>query len=409
MKPNVLSRKQIEFWANCNHRWNIKTGATRSGKTYMDYFLIPKRLISVRGQEGMNVILGNTRETIRRNIILPMQQIYGRERISNIKVDNSCMMFGEQVFILGADNSNHVDRIRGMSLKYCYGDEVTTWNKDVFDMLKSRLDKPYSCFDGTCNPDNPSHWFKEFLESDADIYQQAYEIDDNPFLSKEFVENLKKEYSGTVYYDRYILGLWALAEGLIYPNYQDCIGEMPEGSVITDYVLSIDYGTLNAFSGILWAKSGKTWYAIDEYYYSGRSTGKQKTDEDYARDLDEFIKPIWNERKKKSGNLVEKIKVIIDPSAASFITLLRRREWAKVLQADNAVLDGIRDTAVCMQNGKIKVSPKMLSWKKEVEGYRWDEDSQTDKPIKENDHAMDSMRYFVRTMRLARVKREVIG
>ena len=406
MKQDVLSRKQIEFWANCNSRWNVKTGATRSGKTYMDYFLIPRRLLAVRGEEGMNVILGNTRETVRRNVILPMQQIYGSKRISNIRNDNSCRMFGEQVFILGADNSNHVDRIRGMSLKYCYGDEVTTWNQEVFDMLKSRLDKEYSCFDGTCNPDSPAHWFKQFLDSDADIYQQAYTIDDNPFLSPVFIENLKKEYAGTVYYDRYILGLWTLAEGLIYPNYQACIGELPEGAKPTDYVLSIDYGTLNAFSGILWCKSGATWYAVKEYYYSGRDTGKQKTDEDYAKDLDEFINPIWQERKKNSGELVQKIRVIIDPSAASFITLLKRREWAKVTAADNAVLDGIRDTAVCMQNGKIKVSESLQNWRKEVEGYRWDDESQTDKPIKENDHAMDSMRYFVRTMKLARVKRE---
>lgn len=215
------SDKQLQFWREATHRWNVKTGATRSGKTYMDYFLIPRRLLAVKGKDGLSVILGNTRETIRRNIIIPMQTIYGSKRVGNIRADNSCMMFGEQVFCLGADNVNHVDRLRGTSIKYCYGDEVTTWHSEVFDMLKSRLDKPYSIFDGTCNPENPRHWFKTFLDSDADIYQQAYTLDDNPFLDASFVENLKKEYAGTVYYDRFILGLWAAAEGVIYKAFAD--------------------------------------------------------------------------------------------------------------------------------------------------------------------------------------------
>ena len=217
----ILSDKQRAFWRECTHRWNVKSGATRSGKTYMDYFLIPRRLLAVAGKDGLNVILGNTRETIRRNIILPMQNMYGPERVSNLRADNSCEMFGQKVFCLGTETVNRVDRLRGTSIKYCYGDEVTTWHPDVFDMLKSRLDKPYSRFDGTCNPGSPNHWFKTFLDSDADIYQQAYSIDDNPYLDPVFVENLKREYSGTVLYDRYILGLWVAAEGVIYRLFAD--------------------------------------------------------------------------------------------------------------------------------------------------------------------------------------------
>lgn len=232
MSKVEFSPMQRQFWREANHRWNIKTGATRSGKTYMDYFVIPKRLIAGEGKDGLNVILGNTRETIRRNVILPMQAMYGAKRVGNIRSDNSCMMFGQRVFCLGADNANHVDRLRGSSIKYCYGDEIVTWSPDVFDMLKSRLDKPYSLFDGTCNPDSPQHWFYEFLQSDADIYQQAYTIDDNPFLSPEFVANLKKEYNGTVLYDRYINGLWVAAEGALfttYPRYTDDITLFRDG------------------------------------------------------------------------------------------------------------------------------------------------------------------------------------
>ena len=203
----------------------------------MDYFLIPKRLLAVEGKEGLNVILGNTRETIRRNILLPMQNMYGAEYVGNLRADNSVEMFGQRVFCLGADNVNHVNKLRGASIKYCYGDEITTWHPDVFEMLKSRLDKPYSVFDGTCNPADPQHWFKEFLDSDADIFQQAYTIDDNPFLDKSFVENLKKEYSGTVLYDRYILGMWVASEGALfttYPEYTD------DESLLYDGIAHID-------------------------------------------------------------------------------------------------------------------------------------------------------------------------
>lgn len=270
----IFSPMQKEFWREAvfkYHRWSIKTGATRSGKTYQDYFLIPKRLLAVEGKEGLNVILGNTRETIRRNILLPMQQMYGLEYVGNLKADNSCDMFGQKVFCLGADNVNRVDKVRGSSIKYCYGDEVTTWNKDVFDMLKSRLDKPYSCFDGTCNPDNPRHWFKQFLDSDADIYQQAYTIDDNPFLPPEFVENLKREYSGTILYDRYIKGLWVAAEGVIYKLFADhperFIVDDIQGQQIRHAVIGVDFGggtSAHAFSCTGFTTGGAI-VTLDEY------------------------------------------------------------------------------------------------------------------------------------------------
>lgn len=267
---SVFSPKQKEFWLDADHRWNVKTGATRSGKTYQDYYLIPRRLLAVEGKEGLNVILGNTRETIRRNVLIPMQTMYGAEYVGNLRADNSCEMFGQKVFCLGADNVNRVDRLRGSSIKYCYGDEVTTWHPDVFDMLKSRLDKPYSIFDGTCNPANPQHWFKRFLDSDADIYQQAYKIDDNPFLDPVFVENLKREYSGTVLYDRYILGLWVAAEGVIYRQFADrpdrFIVKEVDPRTIRSVVIGVDFGggtSAHAFCCTGFTKHGLV--VLDEY------------------------------------------------------------------------------------------------------------------------------------------------
>ena len=214
-----LSDKQKEFWNNCNSRWNIKTGATRSGKTYLDYFIIPKRIRACKG-DGLIVLLGNTQGTIERNVLEPMRSIWG-SLVGTISSNNKAKLFGCDVYVLGADKKNQVARIQGAGIEYCYGDEITTWSQDVFQMLKSRLDKPNSCFDGTCNPDNPNHWFKVFLDSDADIYHQHYTIDDNPFLTPDFVSSLKKEYYGSVYYNRFILGQWTRAEGVIYRLFAD--------------------------------------------------------------------------------------------------------------------------------------------------------------------------------------------
>ena len=214
----LLTKKQTEFVRNANHRWNFKGGATRSGKTYLDFrWIIPMRIRERAGKDGLTVILGVTKSTIERNVLEPMRQIYGPDLVSNISSDNTVMLFGEKCYALGAEKITQVSKLRGASFKYTYGDEVADWSADVFDLVKSRLDKGYSCFDGTYNPQGPRHWLKQFLDSDADIFSQSYNIDDNPFLDPSFVSNLKKEYAGTVYYNRYILGLWAAAEGACFP------------------------------------------------------------------------------------------------------------------------------------------------------------------------------------------------
>lgn len=402
-----LTKMQQEYLLNCNHRWNVKTGATGSGKSYLDVmYTIPQRIDKCRG-EGLIVLFGNTRGTLERNILEPMREIWSPALVGNIRNDNTLTIFGKKCYALGADNKKHVARIQGSTIEYAYGDEVTTWSQEVFQMLKSRLRCEHSHFDGTCNPDSPNHWFKAFLESDADIYDQNYIIDDG-VLPDYVVEELKKEYAGTVYYDRYILGKWALAEGLIYPMYQNALVESaPEGPA-SKYVVSIDYGTMNAFAAVLWGKHGSVWYAEREYYYSGRDTGVQKTDSEYAQDLNEWISDIWESVKEHptytplAGNIYDKIQTIIDPSAASFIALLKKMEWCKVRPADNSVLDGIRETAVALQMGYIKIlKPAMPNWIKEAGGYVWDDTQGEERPIKVADHIMDATRYFVKTMRVS--------
>lgn len=216
----LLSPKQREFVIEANHRWNFKGGATRSGKTYLDFrWIIPIRIRERVGKDGLAVILGVTKSTIERNVLEPMRNLYGDTLVGTISSDNTVWIFGEKCYCLGAEKVSQVSKIRGASIKYCYGDEVADWSEEVFELLKSRLDKEYSCFDGTFNPQYPGHWLKQFLDSDADIFNQTYTIDDNPFLPESFKENLKKEYAGTVFYDRYILGLWVRANGLVYRDF----------------------------------------------------------------------------------------------------------------------------------------------------------------------------------------------
>lgn len=224
----ILSPKQMEFVANANHRYNVKTGATRSGKSYMDnLYTIPSRIRERAGKDGLNALIGVSKGTIERNILQPMREIYGPRIVGEIGSDNIVDVFGDSAYCLGAEKVSQVAKLRGSSLKYVYGDEVAEWNNQVFELLKSRMDKSYSCFDGACNPDNPNHWFKKFLDSDADIYCQKYTIFDNPFLPAEFVENLCNEYKGTVYYDRYIRGLWVAAEGAVYRLFNDAQTKIP--------------------------------------------------------------------------------------------------------------------------------------------------------------------------------------
>mgnify|MGYP002765810922 CR=1 FL=1 len=382
----LLSQKQLEFARYANHRWNFKGGATRSGKTYLDFkWIIPLRIRERTGKDGLAVILGVTKSTIERNVLEPMRNLYGDKLVGTISSDNTAWIFGEKCYCLGAEKVSQVSKIRGASIKYCYGDEVADWSEEVFALLKSRLDKEYSCFDGTYNPQYPNHWLKKFLDSDADIFSQVYTIDDNPFLPPSFVENLKKEYAGTVFYDRYILGKWTLAEGLVYPMFGDsCIvQDIPDTG---DYYISIDYGTHNPFSAGLWCVTKTEAVRIGEYYYCGREERKEKTPEEY-----------YSEVKRLAGGRDIKC-LIVDPSADAFIATVKKHHEFKVRGAVNDVLPGIQTTAEMIASGKVKIHESCEDAIREFGLYRWDEKAESDRVVKENDHAMDEVRYMVMTV-----------
>ena len=382
-----LTPKQKEYIVNANRRWNFKTGATGAGKSFIDsVYVIPQRILERKGQSGLNVIMGVTKETIERNILEPMRTIYG-DVVGTINSRNTANLFGENVYCLGAEKINQVNKIQGATFKYLYGDEVAKWHEDVFNFAKSRLRSPVSCFDGTLNPENPGHYLYKFLyETESlDLYHQHYTIDDNPFYPEKEKNELKKEYYGTFYYDRYILGLWKKAEGLVYANFSKDKHVVPTiPRQYSEYQVSIDYGTYNPFHALLWGKCGNTWYCVEEFVYNGRQSDGQ---------LDPYQ---YMDRLKKWENVR---RYIVDPSADAFITTLKNN-YKSVKPADNRVSVGITAVTTALNKGLIKINDCCKELIKELEQYSWDEKKGEDTPLKQNDHGVDSLRYFVLTNKL---------
>jgi phage terminase, large subunit, PBSX family len=376
-------------------RINLLEGSVSSGKTWISLVLWAF-WVKTMPEDKLYMMCAKSLTTLKRNCLLLLQELVGESNFTFSLSAKEGNLFGRKIFLEGANDARSEAKIRGLTLQGAYCDELTQFPRDFFTMLLSRLRLPEAKLIATTNPDSPSHWLKtDYIDrqDSLDMLDVKFLLDDNSTLPGDYVENIKREYTG-VFYERFILGLWVLAEGLIYPMYQEAIAEAPN-TPIEAKCLSIDYGTQNPFAALYWEKHGGVWYAVNEYYYSGRATNRQKTDDEYGKDMDEFVEPYI-----LPG---EKLETIIDPSAASFIALLKKKNWSKVRSADNAVEDGIRETASAMHRGLIKFSPTLKNWRNECESYVWEEG--TEKPLKENDHLMDSMRYFVKTKHIARVKR----
>ena len=413
MSEITLTAKQAEYVRNANHRWNFSIGAVRSGKSHIGIrYVIPKCLRERHGLRGLNFIIGVTKETIERNVLQPIRDTWGDDAATQINTRNIARLFGEDCYCIGGGNYDQVTRIRGSEIKFAYVDEIVDIHQEVFEMLKSRLSLPYSTCHATANPSYPGHYIKQFVdtkENGADIYYLKYTLYDNPFLPKDYVKALEIEYSGTVYFRRYVLGEWAKAEGLVYPMYEEAFATPPDLQT-TEICVSIDYGTHNPFAAILWElKTDGVWYATRGYYYSSVATGKQKTDAEYVDDMEMFLAPEIEmyEKERTSDVGMPKIRLIVDPSAASFIEAIRRRKWCKVIKGDNDVLDGIRETATAMKTGKIKLNPAIKELVGELGNYVWN-DKKDDTVVKENDHYCDSVRYFCKTMHIVKPKNEYV-
>ena len=401
-------------------RLNLLEGSVSSGKTWISLVLWAF-WVKTMPQDALYMMCAKSLTTLKRNCLLLLQELVGESNFTFSISTKEGQLFGRKILLEGANDIRSEGKIRGLTLQGAYCDELTQFPEDFFTMLLSRLRMAGAKLIATTNPDAPSHWLKvKYIDraDELDLLDVKFLLDDNTTLPADYVENIKKEYIG-VFYERFILGLWTLAEGIIYPMYKDAvIDALPvdeKGQVlpVQEYMVSIDYGTMNAFAALLWAKRGDTWIAEKEYYYSGRSKGLTKTDQEYSDDLKVWIADAWESQKANpvhtalgGGSVQRKIKTIIDPSAASFIALLGKTEWARVLPADNDVINGIMETARALQSGKIKFLNTLKNWQGEAGGYVWDDKSVEDKPKKEKDHLMDSMRYFVKTTHIAAPKRE---
>lgn len=379
----------------------IADGSIRSGKSLaMSLSFVLWAMTTFNGQSfGM---CGKTVGSFRRNVLCWLKvMLAGRgyvvkDKLSENRVIISSGAVENDFYIFGGKDERSQDLIQGVTLAGVLLDEVALMPESFVSQATARCSVKGSKLWFNCNPSYPSHWFKtDWIDcaKDKGLLYLHFTMEDNLSLAEDIKERYRNMYTG-VFYERFILGLWVLAQGVIYPMYKESIGKPPEKVKPSQYVISIDYGTQNAFAALLWAKYGNVWYAVREYYYSGRNEGISKTDGEYLEDLNK-----WREDIKGC------LYTIIDPSAASFITLLRRNGTKyRVKKADNDVLDGIRDTATSLKNGYIRIMPDLKNFDTEINGYVWDESEIEDRPIKVNDHLMDAMRYFVRTAKIAKGK-----
>lgn len=404
-----LSPKQKEFWSEPFHRWNIKHGGTRTGKTYLDYFIIPRRIRERIGKEGLVVLLGNTRGTLQRNIIEPMQNLYSVKNVSDIKSDNTARIFGEKVYCLGADSIRHVDRIRGSSIKYCYGDELTTWNEEVFEMLKSRLDKPYSCFDATCNPKSPNHWVKKFIDSDVDIFAQNYCLDDNPFIDETVRKEMLREHKG-VFYERYILGRWVAAEGAIYEifanNTQKYVIPQVNKNDINIISIGIDYGASRSktvFKATGFSHGFKATYALAEKDIEG-----VKTPERLYTEFDSFYQRIINTYGKCQYIFAD--YGALGQVLTEGLNMYCRRNSIPIVINDcskGTIFDRIQLTTQLMAQGRFFILSSCPNLIKAFEGALWDskhDDERLDDGTSDID-SLDAFEYSIYPFKEYLIKR----
>ncbi len=372
-------------------------GSVRSGKTLS--MAVGFVLWSMsRFKNHRFALCGKTIEALRRNVtdLMPMWMegvFHFTERRSENKLIIKCGDTVNTYYLFGGRDESSYTLIQGMTLAGVLLDEVALMPRSFVEQALARCSVPGSKFWFNCNPAGPEHWFyTEWVKKcqEKHLIHLHFTMEDNLSLSDEVKARYERLYAG-VFYDRYIRGLWVSADGLIYDCFnpaQHVLSKLPptEGR---SYV-SVDYGTRNPTVFLLWQRERGTerWICTREYYWDGRKRMRQKTDGEYAEDLMSFV----------SGVLVHSI--IVDPSAASFIEELRRRNLS-VMAADNTVLDGIRNVSELLRSDGLAVSAQCTNTISEFRAYVWDEKASAqgvDKPVKEHDHAMDAMRYFVSTV-----------
>lgn len=392
-----FSKKQLtvlNWWAdpdNMEKQAIICDGAVRSGKTFCMSLSFLLWIFSTFNDTSF-AICGKTIRSARRNIIVPIIPILkSLGFIINEKLSENLLIIEyrgqiNQIYLFGGKDEGSAAHIQGITLGGVLFDEVALMPRSFVEQALARCSLEKSRYWFNCNPEYPAHWFyKNWIrkhESKKALYLH-FTMRDNPSLSEKTIERYKSLYSGA-FYQRFILGKWVAVSGAVYPFMKDSsFVKVPE-KPFEEYAVSVDYGTVNPASFGLWALKNNVWYRIDESYFDSRREGRQRTDEEHFKALGELV----------GGRKIS--TVIVDPSAASFIQTIRRHGEYRVTPASNDVLNGIRETTTALREGKIKICENCCDSIREFSLYRWDERGE-DRPVKENDHAMDDIRYFVST------------
>lgn len=416
-----LVGKQRESVRLATARGNIWEGAVRSSKTVSS---IMRWMRFVReGPAGPLLAVGKTERTLKRNIIDPIEEMVGKKRSRYRAGVGEWELFGRLIYTAGAHNEGAVDKIKGMTLAGGYGDEITTWPESFFRMFTTRLSVPGAQWFGTTNPDSKNHWLNKdyltrarlhltrdgrLLESSGpdvlNLHRFSFQLEDNPNLPAEYVEEIKKENAG-LFYRRNVLGEWVLAEGAVYEMFDPEPGRhvvdlLP--SIVDWVALGIDYGTSNPFHGALLAVgSDGHLYVPGDWRYDGRRSRRALTDTEYSEQLRGWLTTVRHPRSTAVG--VRPRWTVVDPSAASFVTQLHRDGLTPTL-ADNGVLDGIRLVSSLLARGRLKIHSSCTALIDEMAGYAWDPkatEKGLDQPLKIDDHGPDALRYAVRTTEAA--------
>lgn len=332
------------------------------------------------------MIIGVSRDSIQRNVLPTLYKILGFPLPTSKTMQAT--LYGRTIYFVGAHDESSVRKIQGSTLSFAYVDEATCIPLPFWRMLLSRLSITGSQLFATCNPEGPAHWLKkDFIDraGDLDLINWNFTLDDNPSLDPSYKENLKKEYSG-MWYARYILGQWAVAHGLIYDSFTpDNIYEKPKWNP-SYYIMGIDYGTTNPTAAVIIAVNPKQWPQLrveEEFYYDAAVKGRSKTDQELVDDLKKFVG--WRAIRS----------VYIDPAAASMKIALRQADMP-VIDAENDVLLGIKITSKFISNLNLVIHKSCKTLIEHIQSYAWDEKAASrgeDKPVKQNDHILDALRY----------------
>lgn len=403
MKYKSFSPRQLltlTWWERTefqNYDGIICDGSIRSGKTVsMGVGFILWSMTAFQDQSF--AICGRTIESLRRNVIVHMPTwLEGLFEVTERRAENKLIVrVGKRVntyYLFGGRDESSYALIQGITLAGVLFDEVALMPRSFVEQAMARCSVEGSKFWFNCNPEGPAHWFYQewvLKAREHNVLHLHFTMRDNLSLSEKIRARYEGMYTG-VFYARYILGLWTKAEGLIYPFFDANVHMVDDQGGRGRYFVSCDYGTINPCVFGLWRLHDNTATMVREYYFDSRKRGFQKTDEEYYEDLEKFV----------GDTPIE--QVIIDPSAASFKETIRRHGRFSVKNANNDVLDGIRLTSSLLKSGHIFFDRSCKSTQMEFGAYAWDEKATADAVIKENDHSMDQMRYFVNTV----MRREV--